>query len=218
MSELRMRKAIVAAMRELDEQGLNQATTGNIAVRHGQHMLITPSGVRSCDQTAEAIARMAIADPSGAFTGPLPPSSEWRLHFEILRARSDVNAVVHTHSPYATTLSTLRREIPAVHYMVAAFGGAKIGCAGYATFGTRELAELAVTGLGDNHGVLLSNHGAVVTGANLARAMWRAIGLEALAKVYFLATLAGEPTILSDEEIAHLVRRFDTYGPQNDGE
>jgi L-fuculose-phosphate aldolase len=217
VSEFDKRNAIVAAARELERIGLNQGTAGNISLRDGDGMLITPSGVRSCDIRSESIAWMELSDRLGAFVGPCPPSSEWRFHLDILRARPDVNAVVHTHSPYATTLSTLRREIPAVHYMIAAFGGPRVNCVDYAPFGTAELSDLVVAGLGQGHGVLLGNHGAIVTGADLAKAMWRAVELEALAKIYYLGSLAGQPVVLSDEEIHETVKRFETYGPMSAG-
>jgi len=212
MTGFESRAAIVAAMRELERTGLNQGTSGNISLRDGEAMLITPSGVPAQDLQPEIIARMSLSDRSGAFTGPSPPSSEWRFHFAILRARPDVNAVVHMHSTYATTLSVLRRDIPAVHYMIAVFGCSKIRCTEYAPFGTDRLSELAIEGLGSNDGVLLGNHGAIVTGADLAKAMWRAVELESLAKVYYLAQNAGEPVVLPEKEIEVTVERFKTYG------
>lgn len=212
MGDFDKRAAIVAAARELDRLGLNQGAAGNISLRAGDALLITPSGVTSGEMRPESIARMTLSDDSGAFTGPLPPSSEWRFHLDIHRARADVNAVAHTHSPYATTLATLRRDIPAVHYMIAAFGGSTVRCVDYAPYGTPELSKLAVDGLRDRHGVLLGNHGAIVTGSDLERALWRAVELEALARVYYLASLAGRPVILPDEEIDRIVQRFESYG------
>lgn len=206
------RAAIVGAAREVERRGLNQGSAGNISLRDGTTMLITPSGVPAGEMRPEQIACTNIQDVSNAFAGPLPPSSEWRFHLDILRARADVNAIVHTHSPYATALSILRREIPAVHYMIAAFGGPRISCVGYAPFGTSALAEIVVAGLGSGHGLLLGNHGALVTGGNLAKAIWRAAELESLAQLYYLSLLAGEPVILPDEEIYRTVERFETYG------
>jgi L-fuculose-phosphate aldolase len=142
----------------------------------------------------------------------LPPSSEWRFHLDIYRARPDVNAIAHMHSPYATTIATLRRDIPAVHYMIAAFGGPTVRCVGYAPYGTAELSRLVVAGLADRDGVLLANHGAIVTGANMRRTLWRAVELEALAQVFYLGALAGDPVVLSDDEIMRTVERFKTYG------
>ena len=125
------------------------------------------AGPRACARHGRPHA--AAASETGAFEGPLPPSSEWRFHLDVYRARPDVNAVVHMHSTYATTLATLRRHIPAVHYMIAAFGGPTVPCVGYASYGTPELSRLVVEGLKDRDGVLLANHGAIVVGANCAR-------------------------------------------------
>ena len=121
--------------------------------------------------------------------------------------------MVHTHSLHATVLATQHREIPALHYMIAAFGGPSIRCTPYAPFGTQALSELVVAYLGDRHGVLLGNHGMVATGATLAQAMWRAAELELLAKTTVLATLGGTPpVILPDDEIARTIARFAGYG------
>jgi L-fuculose-phosphate aldolase len=191
--------------------GINQGTSGNVSLRDGAAMLVTPSGIPYDSLAPEAIPRVDL-DGDGRYDGPLAPSSEWRMHRDILRAREDVNAVVHTHSTYATTLAALRRDIPAVHYMIGVFATSRIRCTGYAPFGTQALSDLAVAGLGSAHGVLLGNHGMIVTADSLDRAMWRAVELEALARVYYLARLAGEPVILPEEEIAEEIERFSNYG------
>lgn len=209
------RAQIVEAARELDRLGLNHGSAGNISQREGAGALITPSGIPSGALAAELIALMPL-DGAGAYEGPRPPSSEWRFHLDIYRARPDVNAIVHMHSPYATTLATLRRDIPAVHYMIAAFGGPVVRCTDYAPYGAEELSRLAIAGLGARDAVLLGNHGAIVTGADLRRAMWRAVELEALARVYYLAAQTGDPVILPDDEIMRTVERFKSYGPRED--
>jgi L-fuculose-phosphate aldolase len=211
MNERDARTAIVDAAQEMERLGLNHGSAGNLSLRVGDSALVTPSGVPGRELSPELIARMLL-DGEGVFEGPLPPSSEWRFHLDIYRARPDVNAVAHMHSPYATTIATLRRDIPAVHYMIAAFGGPTVRCVGYAPYGTAELSRLVVAGLADRDGVLLANHGAIVTGANMRRTLWRAVELEALAQVFYLGALAGEPVVLSDEEITRTVERFKTYG------
>ncbi|PPD03255.1 MAG: class II aldolase [Methylocystis sp.] len=205
------RTAIVDAGQEMERLGLNHGSAGNLSLRVGDAALVTPSGVPGRELSPELIARMPLAG-DGAFDGPLPPSSEWRFHLDIYRARPDVNAITHMHSPYATTIATLRRDIPAVHYMIAAFGGPTVRCVDYAPYGTAELSRLVVAGLADRDGVLLANHGAIVTGATMRRALWRAVELEALAQVFHLGALAGEPVVLSDDEIMRTVERFKTYG------
>ncbi len=208
----RLRTALVAANLQLVRDGLNQGTSGNLSVRHGDHLLITPSGVPADRVEASMIAAMPLAG-DGEWSGPAKPSSEWRLHRDILVARPDVGAVVHTHSLYATVLATQHRPIPALHYMVAAFGGPLVRCTPYAPFGTQALSDLVVSHLGDGHGVLLGNHGMVATGTTLEQAMWRAAELELLARTTVLATLGSTPpVILADDEIARTVARFADYG------
>ena len=219
MTEEAQRLAIVAAARELARLGLNHGSTGNLSVRRGASALVTPSGLTAGALTPESIARMPLdGDPDAAepvWEGPSPPSSEWRFHLDILRARPEANAVVHTHSPYATTLAAMRRDIPAVHYMIAAFGGPTVRCVDYAPYGTTELSRLALEGLEGRTGVLLANHGAIVIGVDLQRALWRAVELEDLARLYYHSLIAGGAAILDDDEIMRTVARFDHYGPRN---
>ena len=211
-SEADARAAIVAAMRRLDATGLNRGASGNVSVRHGAAMLITPSAVPPADLAPEMVAKMDLAAEDGAFEGPRRPSTEWRFHRDVLRARPDVNAVVHTHSPHATVLAVARREIPAVHYMIAGFGGPTIRCSGYATFGTAELSHEALAALDGRNGCLLANHGALTVAPTLTRALWLAVELETLAFQYHQALLIGGPVILSDAEIAEAAAKFAGYG------
>lgn len=207
-----IRSAIVAACLEMNRTGLNQGTSGNISVRLGQSMLVTPTAVPYDRLAPGMIASMSIDAEEGAWQGPRAPSSEWRFHRDILRARTDIGAIVHCHATYATVLSMLRLNIPAAHYMIAAFGGPEILCTDYAPYGTPELSALAVAGLGRNHGVLLGSHGMIATGSDLDEAMWRAVELETLARTYYLSRAIGQPVILPVEEIARLTERFADYG------
>ncbi len=174
--------------------------------------VITPSAIPYDVLRPEMLALMPLSGEYGAWSGPLKPSSEWRFHLDIMRARPDIGAIVHSHPPYCTALAMLNRPILAAHYMIALFGGPVIECAKYAPYGTKELSDLAIAGLGDRHGVLLGNHGAIATGATLESAMHRAVEMEALARMYYLAIAVGRPAILSDEEIARIVERFKSYG------
>src|SRR5208283_1421282 len=167
--EAQARKNIVEACRAMNASGINQGAAGNISLRLGQSMLITPSGVDYQILAPEMIVAMDLSADEAARdekTG-LRASSEWRFHRDIFFARPDVGAVVHTHAPYATVLSMLRRPIPASHYMIAAFGGARIECTDYAPFGTAELSDLVVRGLGPRQGVLLGSHGMIAVGRDL---------------------------------------------------
>lgn len=210
--EAQAREAVVAAMRRLGDTGLNRGSSGNVSLRCGSAMLITPSAVPPEDLTPELIVRMDLAAEDGVYEGTRRPSTEWRFHRDILRARPEVNAVVHTHSPFATVLAIARRAIPAVHYMIAGFGGPSIPCAGYATFGTEELSRLALDALRDRNGCLLANHGAITVAPTLSRALWLAVELETLAFQYHQALLIGDPVILSDTEIAEAAAKFADYG------
>lgn len=193
----------------LHERGLNPGRAGNVSVRFSDRMLITPSGV-----SYPTLAPSEMVDLSllGVEETRLRPSSEWRFHRDIYVARREVGAVVHTHSPYASAIACLRREVPAFHYMVAAAGGSTIRCAPYATFGTQELSDNVVRALEDRKACLLSNHGLVTVGGTLEEAADLALEVEALCEVYLHALQAGTPVILSASEMADTMARFTDYG------
>lgn len=207
-----LRLLMVARSRVLNASQLNIGTAGNMSVRLGERMLITPSAVPYDQMRPEMIAAMPLAGEYGAWSGPMKPSTEWRFHLDILRARPDVGAVVHFHPPFGCALAMLHKPILAAHYMIALFGGPIVKCTKYAPYGTKELSDLVVEALGDRDAVLLGNHGALTTAATLPGAMNRAVELEALARMYYMAICAGRPAILSDEEVMHTVERFKTYG------
>ncbi len=207
-----VRLAIVAAAAAMETAGLNVGTAGNISVRADASMLITPSGVPTELMRPEMIAAMPIKGEYGAWKGPMKPSTEWRFHLDVMRARADVGAIVHFHPTFCTALAMLNKPILAAHYMIAMFGGSIVKCAKYAPFGTKQLADLVVEGLEDRHAVLLGNHGALTTGATLSAAMRRARELENLARMYYYAIAVGKPAILSDEEAMRTVERFKSYG------
>jgi L-fuculose-phosphate aldolase len=211
--ELELREAIIAKCRWMNDSGLNQGTSGNISARFGPWMLITPSGVPYEAMAPEMLAAMALDDAEAGWEGPLKPSTEWRFHRDILRARPDVAAVVHTHSPWCAALSITRRPIPAAHYMVALFGGNDVRCAEYATFGTAELSRAALAALEGRNACLLANHGMIATGPDLDRAMRMAVELETLARQYVTALAIGGPVLLTDEELAEAAGTMKGYGP-----
>ena len=214
MDEHTLRTGIVQAARSMGGLGISQGTSGNISARCGDRMLITCSATPYDQMRPEDLASMSLEGERGAWTGPMQPSTEWRFHRDILRGRPDAGAVVHTHAMHCTTLAILRRPIPAVHYMIAAFGGADVRCAPYATFGTAELAAHTLTALEGRNACLLANHGMVVVGADLAQAMWLAVELETIAKQYCLSLQLGAPHMLSDAEVADAAKSFATYGLQ----
>ncbi|MEM8878867.1 MAG: class II aldolase/adducin family protein [Pseudomonadota bacterium] len=204
---------MIKQCRWMNDSGLNQGTSGNISARQADALLITPSAVPYDSMTPEMIA---VADLSGGqqpdWQGPCPPSTEWRFHYDIARARPDVGAIVHAHAPYATTLAISRKEIPACHYMIAAFGGAPIRCAGYARYGTQALSDLALEALEDRQACLLANHGMIALGPTLEKAMWYAVELETLARQYWQSLQIGGPVLLSDKEIEETKAAMASYG------
>lgn len=206
-----IREAIIDGCKWMNASGLNQGTSGNISVRSGEDMLITPSGVPYDDMTPEMICRVPLgAEPD--VTGTCAPSSEWRFHQKILNETSDQTAVVHAHPVHATALAVQRRSIPACHYMIAAFGGNDVPLVDYAMFGSAELADMAASALKTRQACLLANHGAIVTGETLPRALWRMEELETLARVYLLAQTTGTPTLLTDDQMDDVIKAFAGYG------
>ncbi|MCL6285936.1 class II aldolase/adducin family protein [Ruegeria sp. 2012CJ41-6] len=193
--------------------GLNQGTSGNVSVRCGDEMIITPSGVTYDDLVPEMMCRVPL-DAAPDLKGPYPPSSEWRFHQTILRENPAQSAVVHAHPAHATALAVQRRPIPACHYMIAAFGGNNVPLVDYALFGSAELADMIASALKDRHACLMANHGAIVTGDTLARALWRMEELENLARIYLLAQTNGTPTLLTDEQMQDVISAFAGYGPR----
>jgi len=209
LSDLEARQAIIDACIEMNAVGINQGTSGNISLRHGDGMLISPTSTPYDTLEPEDIVFMGW---DGEVDGRLPPSSEWRFHLDIMKARPEVNAVVHAHPTYCTTIAIMGRNIPAVHYMVAVAGGSDIRCAPYATFGTAELSAHAVEALRDRKACLLAQHGMIAVGSSLSQAMWLAVEVETLARQYHGALQIGEPPILSEEEIENVIKRMASYG------
>jgi L-fuculose-phosphate aldolase len=203
------RQSIIEACREMNRLGINQGTSGNISLRHGDGMLITPTSVPYETMRPDQIVFMKL---EGAPDAGQRPSSEWRFHRDILRARSEVNAVVHAHPPYATMLAIMGREIPPVHYMIACAGGDTIRCAPYATFGTEELSQHAVAALEDRSACLLAHHGMIAVGPSLPKAMWLAVEVETLAQQYHGCLQIGTPPLLSTAEIENVRARMAGYG------
>lgn len=207
--DVSVRREIIDAARRMNATGINQGTSGNVSarVRKGD-FLITPSALAYDTMRPQDVVRVRL---DGTALGRRPASTEWRLHRDIYARKSDVGAIVHAHSMFATTLACLGREIPAVHYMVAMAGGATIRCAPYATFGTQELSDHAVAALDGRKACLLANHGMVATGSMLADALALVIEVETLAAMYWRALQVGEPRILSDAEMARVIAKFDDY-------
>ncbi|MDH6269066.1 L-fuculose-phosphate aldolase [Rhizobium sp. SG_E_25_P2] len=207
-----IRRSIIESCRAMNASGLNQGTSGNISVRYGESMLISPSSIPYDEVTADMIASMPITGERGAYDGPKVPSVEWPFHLDIMRSRPDVNAVVHTHATFSTILAIARKPIPACHYMIAAFGGNDVRVADYARYGTQDLSDSVLRALEGRTACLMANHGMLACGDSLKKAMWRAVELETIAKQYYHSLLIGGPALLPDEEIAGVVSAFSGYG------
>jgi L-fuculose-phosphate aldolase len=203
------REAIVATCQELSRAGLVVGTAGNVSVRSGDLVAVSPSGLRYAELTPELVGVHRL--DGTAVEAPLRPTSELPLHLAIYAARPEVGAIVHTHSPAATALSTLVDEIPPVHYYVAMFGGPVI-VAPYATYGTEELARNVVEALRDRTGCLMGNHGAVTVGPDLMSAHDKSGYLEWLCDVYLRASSAGSPRLLPAAEIDAVGAKMAGYG------
>jgi L-fuculose-phosphate aldolase len=207
------RQSIIDACLRMNRLGINQGTSGNISLRHEAGMLITPTSVPYEAMQPDQIVHMGL---DGSFDPRQRPSSEWRFHLDILKARPEVNAVVHAHPPYATILAIMGLEIPPVHYMIACAGGDTIRCAPYATYGTQQLSEHAVKALEGRSACLLAHHGMIAVGASLSKAMWLAVEVETLARQYHGCLQIGTPPLLSKAEIDNVLGRIAGYGPAAD--
>jgi L-fuculose-phosphate aldolase len=203
------REAAVAAVRRLDALGMNRGSTGNLSLRSGDGMLITPTGMGADDLRPQDLVWCGW---DGSVRGDWKPSSEWHFHQAVYLARPDLNAVLHTHSTHAAALACLRRELPAFHYMVAIAGSDHVPCVPYHLFGTEALSKAVGGAMAGVDACLLSNHGLVAGGATLPKAMKVLQEIESLCEVYLKALSVGEPVVLSRGEMALVIERFSRYG------
>ena len=206
---LSAREEILAACRHLDSTGLNRGTSGNVSCREGDYFLITPSGIPVTLLDSKSIVAVNF---DGSVKGTGKPSSEWHFHRDILKSRPEINAVVHTHSIYATALSCLREDLPAFHYMIAVAGGDSIRCAPYALYGTEELSNNALHALIDRKACFLANHGVIALGRSVDEALSLATEIESLSQQYLIARQVGKPVLLSKEQMQQVILRFKNYG------
>ncbi len=212
-----LRRTVIATAIAMNTAGINVNTSGNVSARCSrgtrEGFLITPSGLPYGEL---ATADLVFVDGAEATAGARRPSSEWRFHFAIYAARSDVGAIVHTHSPHATALACQQLDIPSFHYMVAVAGGSDIRCARYATFGTQELADHAIAALQNRRACLLAHHGVIACAADLEGAFALALEVENLARTYIAVRSLGTPELLGDDEMKRVLDRFANYGSRVD--
>ena len=206
----RLREELITTARRMSELGLTPGMSGNVSVRTPTGMLVTPSGMPYGELVPDDAVELKHDGSMRA--GQRTPTSEWQLHRDILGARQDIAAIVHTHSLFCTTISCLRRDIPAIHYMVVLAGSDAIPCAEYATFGSAQLALNAVSALRGGNACLLANHGMIALGESLHQALRLAAEVETLASQYWHAAQLGTPHILDHDELAKVRARFADYG------
>lgn len=206
------RREIVSFGRKMVTSGLTAGTGGNLSILNRKKNLIaiTPSGVDYFEMSPQDIVLVGMGGRV-VETPKYNPSSELLLHLALYQKRGDIQAVVHTHSVYATTLASLGWEIPPFHYLVA-YSGKKVPLAPYATFGSEELARNVANAIGEHHAVLMEGHGVVTVGPTLARAFETAEIVEYVARVYCQAKNLGEPNLLSNEEMDLVIKKFESYG------
>ncbi len=202
---------IVHFGKKLVKSGLTTGTGGNLSCmdRTENLVAISPSGIDYNEMMAEDVV---VLDMTGKIIdGKLRPSSETGIHLGLYRVRGDVSAIIHTHSPYASTMACLNMEIPAVHYLVG-FSGTKVPVAPYATFGTEKLAKNVSDTIGEFNAVLMANHGLITVGDDVLRAFCVAEEIEFVARIYYQAKSIGKPVILSDQEMKTVIKKFADYG------
>jgi L-fuculose-phosphate aldolase len=215
ISHLELREGIIRTCVEINRIGLNQGTSGNVSHRTEDGILITPTSLPYEMMKPEDIVAMSW---DASYEGRHRPSSEWRFHRDIQKNRPDINVVLHTHSVYCTTLAVHEKPINSFHYMVAVAGGVDIRCAPYACFGTQELSDNALKALEGRTACLLGHHGLIVLADTFEKAIWRAVEVETLAKMYVHALAIGEPPALSLAEMERVIEqmRLMSYGQMPD--
>lgn len=216
---MNIKESLVALAHRWYALGLGVNCSGNFSVRetiHGRDgFWITPTGMPYERLTQDDFVWIALDANEPQCIGTRRPSSEWMMHQRAYRAQVDANAVIHTHSMYATALACCDRGIPSFHYMVAKAGAVRIPCLPYATFGTKELAQTVRDGLSGVKAALLSHHGVIVAEKNLEKAIRLAVEVEFLAQQYILVCQLGGPKLITRDEMQRIVTKFATYGQQN---
>ena len=206
------REDVVKYCRKMITAGLTKGTGGNISILNRELglMAVSPSGIDYFETTAADVVVMDLA--GNVVDGRRKPSSEYELHRIFYVRRQDIDAVVHTHSVYATVLATLRQPLPAASYLVA-YSGLDVRCAEYASFGTTELAERTFDAMNERFAVLMANHGLLTGSKDILNAFNIAEQIEYCAEVYVKARAIGDPVILDQKEMEKMIVKFSSsYG------
>lgn len=211
MKYLEERKQLVEYGNQMLSEQLTTGTGGNLSifVREDNVMLITPSGIPYHETTEADIVLMTLE--GNVLEGNRKPSSEYDMHRIFYQKSQDVNAVVHTHSEYATVFACLQEDILPLHYIIGSIGN-RIRCCAYETFGTAKLADVAYEAMKEDKGILLGNHGVLTIGQDLASAFSVAKDVEFIAKLYYRAKSIGSPILLNEDQMAEVIDKFGTYG------
>lgn len=198
----REREALVAAGRRMTDRGLVVGTAGNLSIRADERVVVTPMGARLGDLTPDV---MSVVDLEGnQINGTSAPTSELPLHLLVYRSTDDAQAVAHAHALASTAVACTHDELPAVHYTILELGGA-VRVAGYATFGSDELAANVAAALDGRVAALMENHGSVAYGKDIAQACSRIELLEWHAEVYTRCVLLGSPRVLSEAQLEAVI-------------
>ena len=210
MLMLKERRLIVEHGKKLITNGLTTGSGGNISIYNRDLGLVamTPSGQ---DYFETKIEDIIILDLEGnKIEGDLKASSEWSMHLIFYKNREDANAIVHTHSKFATAISCMGWNLEPVHYLIG-FAGYDVRCAKYATYGSKEIAENALEAIEDRNAVLLGNHGLIALGTDLERAFSTAEHLEFVSEIYYLTKTLGNPKLLTEPQMDEVMKKFNTY-------
>ncbi len=209
LSESILRDQLLKTSQQLVVLGLNKGTSGNASVRCEGGFLVTPSGMKIEDMSSTSMVKMSW---DGSFDANKKPSSEWRFHRDIMQNKPEINAIIHTHSMFATTLACLHKDIPPFHYMIAIAGGDTIRCADYALFGSQALSDHALAALIERKACLLANHGMIVLGRDLDDALAVTLEVENLCEQYWRTLQVGAPHLLTEAEMHAVFQQFKGYG------
>lgn len=208
--ESTLSEKLVSISQQLVTLGLSKGSSGNVSVRYKDGFLVTPSGVAPNDMLAHMMVKLQF---DGSHEQGKKPSSEWRFHRDILQNRPEINAVIHTHSMFATTMACLHQDIPPFHYMIAVTGGDNVRCAPYALFGSQALSDGALIALKERKACLLANHGMIAMGADLEEALAVTVEVENLCEQYWrLLQVTASPPLLTEGEMHDVFQQFKGYG------
>ncbi|WP_420548752.1 class II aldolase/adducin family protein [Curvivirga sp.] len=213
MEHLDLRNELIETVLKMNALGINQGSSGNASIRIDNGYLITPSGMAYEEIQPEDIVYKELDGNHESPNGLRKPSSEWRFHEDIFKARPEVNAIVHTHGQAVMTIACMHRDVPPFHYMIGLMGGNSIRCAPYETFATQELSNVALEALKDRKACLLANHGQIALGNSLKQALSMALEVETLCDVYFRLLCVDNVKLLSDRQMDEALAKFNKgYG------